>query len=135
MQAEACILHPAAQSADFGGAAQLGHTGRTVDLRRVSLQLLTGREHYDLLVDRRIRQAAVSLWIATANVKALHLEAPVGTRARARGRYVSIVETRIFEYHGEKRGDLIMTKEDLLAVGDRWEKQIAEDRTKDAPYR
>jgi phosphatidylserine/phosphatidylglycerophosphate/cardiolipin synthase-like enzyme len=53
---------------------------------------LTGREHYDLLVDRRIRQAAVSLWIATANVKALHLEAPVGTRARARGRYVSIVE-------------------------------------------
>jgi NADH-quinone oxidoreductase subunit I len=47
----------------------------------------------------------------------------------------SIVETRIFEYHGEKRGDLLMTKQDLLAVGDRWEKQIAEDRMKDAPYR
>ena len=47
----------------------------------------------------------------------------------------SIVETRIFEYHGEKRGDLLMTKEDLLAVGDRWEKQIAADRRKDASYR
>ena len=47
----------------------------------------------------------------------------------------SIVETRIFEYHGEKRGDLLMTKADLLAVGDRWEKQIAADRQKDAMYR
>ena len=47
----------------------------------------------------------------------------------------SIVETRIFEYHGEKRGDLLMTKQDLLAVGDRWEKQIAADRQKDALYR
>ena len=47
----------------------------------------------------------------------------------------AIVETRIFEYHGEKRGDLLMTKADLLAVGDRWEEQIAADRQKDASYR
>ena len=47
----------------------------------------------------------------------------------------SIVETRIFEYHGEKRGDLLYTKEMLLAVGDRHEEQIARDRTDDAPYR
>ncbi len=47
----------------------------------------------------------------------------------------SIVETRIFEYHGEKRGDLLMTKERLLEVGDRAEQQIAEDRAKDAMYR
>jgi NADH-quinone oxidoreductase subunit I len=47
----------------------------------------------------------------------------------------SIVETRIFEYHGEERGDLLMTKEKLLAVGDRYEAQIAEDRAQDAPYR
>jgi NADH-quinone oxidoreductase subunit I len=47
----------------------------------------------------------------------------------------SIVETRIFEYHGEKRGDLVYTKEMLLAVGDRYEEQIARDRTDDAPYR
>ena len=47
----------------------------------------------------------------------------------------SIVETRIFEYHGEKRGDLLMTKEKLLAVGDRYEKQIARDRLQDSLYR
>ena len=47
----------------------------------------------------------------------------------------SIVETRIYEYHGEKRGDLLMTKEKLLAVGDRMEAQIALDRAEDARYR
>ncbi len=47
----------------------------------------------------------------------------------------SIVETRIFEYHGEKRGDLYYTKEMLLAVGDRYEEQIARDRAADAAYR
>ena len=47
----------------------------------------------------------------------------------------SIVETRIFEYHGEQRGDLLMTKEKLLAVGDRYEQQIASDRRKDADFR
>src|SRR5881398_2758144 len=47
----------------------------------------------------------------------------------------SIVETRILEYHGEKRGDLIYTKEMLLAVGDRYEAQIAADRESDAKYR
>ena len=47
----------------------------------------------------------------------------------------SIVETRILEYHGEKRGDLYYTKEMLLAVGDRYEQQIAKDRAADAPYR
>ena len=47
----------------------------------------------------------------------------------------SIVETRIFEYHGEKRGDLLMTKDRLLEVGDRAEAQIAADRAQDAMYR
>lgn len=47
----------------------------------------------------------------------------------------SIVETRIFEYHGEQRGDLLMTKQRLLEVGDMAEKQIAEDRALDALYR
>ena len=47
----------------------------------------------------------------------------------------SIVETRIFEYHGEQRGDLLMTKEKLLEVGDRAEAQIAEDRAAEAMYR
>jgi NADH-quinone oxidoreductase subunit I len=45
------------------------------------------------------------------------------------------VETRVLEYHGEKRGDLIYTKEMLLAVGDRYEAQIAADREADAKFR
>ncbi len=47
----------------------------------------------------------------------------------------SIVETRVYEYHGESRGDLLMTKEKLLAVGDKLEQQIAADRALDARYR
>ena len=47
----------------------------------------------------------------------------------------SIVETRIFEYHGEEKSDLYMTKEKLLAVGDKYEEQIAADRAEDASYR
>jgi NADH-quinone oxidoreductase subunit I len=47
----------------------------------------------------------------------------------------SIVETRIFEYHGEQRGDLIYTKPMLLAVGDLYEETIAKDRADDAAYR
>ena len=47
----------------------------------------------------------------------------------------SIVETRVFEYHGEQRGDLVYTKEMLLAVGDKYEKDIAAARAADAKYR
>jgi NADH-quinone oxidoreductase subunit I len=47
----------------------------------------------------------------------------------------SIVETRLFEYHGEKRGDLIYTKPMLLSIGDMYEEQIAKDRAEDAAYR
>ena len=47
----------------------------------------------------------------------------------------SIVETRILEYCGEKRGDLYYTKDMLLAVGDRYETQIARDREEDAKFR
>jgi NADH-quinone oxidoreductase subunit I len=47
----------------------------------------------------------------------------------------SIVETRHFEYHGERRGDLLMTKDKLLAHGDRMEAQIAADRGSEAQYR
>lgn len=47
----------------------------------------------------------------------------------------SIVETHIFEYHGEVRGDLYMTKEKLLAIGDKYEKEIAASRFADAKFR
>jgi len=47
----------------------------------------------------------------------------------------SIVETRILEYHGETRGVLIYTKPMLLAIGDKYEAQIAAARGEDAPFR
>ncbi|WP_119343654.1 NADH-quinone oxidoreductase subunit NuoI [Facilibium subflavum] len=47
----------------------------------------------------------------------------------------SIVETRIFEYHFENRGENIMTKAKLLAIGDEYEEQIAADRAADKAFR
>ena len=47
----------------------------------------------------------------------------------------SIVETHLLEYHGEKRGDLYYTKPMLLAIGDKYEAEIAKRRAEDAPYR
>jgi NADH-quinone oxidoreductase subunit I len=47
----------------------------------------------------------------------------------------AIVETRIQDYHMENRGENIMTKEKLLAIGDKYEATIVADRVADAPYR
>jgi len=47
----------------------------------------------------------------------------------------SIVETRIYEYHMEERGENIIHKDQLLALGDQYEQQLAADRAMDAPYR
>lgn len=47
----------------------------------------------------------------------------------------SIVLTNLHDYHFENRGENIMTKDTLLAIGDHYEKQIAEDRTQDRDYR
>jgi len=47
----------------------------------------------------------------------------------------AIVETRIHEYHMEHRGENIMTKDKLLAVGERYETMIAADKAADARYR
>ena len=47
----------------------------------------------------------------------------------------SIVETAVHEYHFEKRGENIVTKTQLLAIGDRFEKDIAAARAQDAAYR
>jgi len=47
----------------------------------------------------------------------------------------SIVETHTHEYHFEKRGENIVTKPQLLAIGDRFEAEIAERRAADAAYR
>ena len=47
----------------------------------------------------------------------------------------SIVETHILEYHFENRGENIVTKSQLMAIGDRLETEIAERRASDSPYR
>lgn len=47
----------------------------------------------------------------------------------------SIVETQVHEYHFDKRGQNILTKPTLLAIGDRLEPEIAERRAIDAAYR
>ncbi len=47
----------------------------------------------------------------------------------------SIVETHIHEYHFENRGENIVTKPQLLAIGDRFEAEIADRRQADAAYR
>jgi phosphatidylserine/phosphatidylglycerophosphate/cardiolipin synthase-like enzyme len=55
--------------------------------------MVVDREHYDVLVREAVSSTKVSLWIATANLKSLMVEAPIGTRARARGQFISILET------------------------------------------
>lgn len=47
----------------------------------------------------------------------------------------SIVETNLYEFHFEQRGEHVITKEQLLAIGDKYEKSIAADRRADAKYR
>ncbi len=47
----------------------------------------------------------------------------------------SIVETGVYEYHFENRGENIMTKDQLLAIGDKYEADIAAARAADSPYR
>lgn len=60
--------------------------------RRVDVTLIRDRAHYDDVVMGIIAKARVSVWISSANVKGLRVEAPRGTRARARKAYVSVLE-------------------------------------------
>jgi NADH-quinone oxidoreductase subunit I len=47
----------------------------------------------------------------------------------------SIVETDMHEFHFESRGETVYTKAMLLAIGDKYEPQIAAARGEDAAYR
>ena len=47
----------------------------------------------------------------------------------------SIVQTHILDYHFLARDESQLTKQQLLAIGDRFESQIAQRRAQDAPYR
>ncbi|MCU0691423.1 MAG: phospholipase D family protein [Polyangiaceae bacterium] len=61
-------------------------------VRVAPLRWLEDAEHHRVLVREVMLRASVSVWIATANVKDMHVEAPVGSAARARGRYVSLLD-------------------------------------------
>ncbi len=73
--------------------ARAARTGRSAEPRNAKIRLLVDAEHYDALIQEELPAARVSAWIGTANLKELRVEAPIGSRARARGRYVSILET------------------------------------------
>ncbi|HEX9619533.1 MAG TPA: phospholipase D family protein [Polyangiaceae bacterium] len=60
--------------------------------RAAMVELVADRRHYDGVVLGAVCRAKLSVWIATANLKDVHIEAPIGTRARAQGRYQSIIE-------------------------------------------
>jgi phosphatidylserine/phosphatidylglycerophosphate/cardiolipin synthase-like enzyme len=61
-------------------------------IRRAAVELVADRRHYDAVILGAITEAKVSVWIATANLKDVHVEAPIGTRARAAGKFLSITE-------------------------------------------
>jgi phosphatidylserine/phosphatidylglycerophosphate/cardiolipin synthase-like enzyme len=59
------------------------------------MQYMTGRALYEQVIREGIANARVSVWIATANLKEIMVEAPRGTRAFAAGAYISVLE--VFE--------------------------------------
>jgi phosphatidylserine/phosphatidylglycerophosphate/cardiolipin synthase-like enzyme len=61
--------------------------------RNIRAKLIVDQDHYAEIIETLIQSAKVSVWIATANVKELRVEAPIGTRARAKGTYISLMET------------------------------------------
>jgi len=60
--------------------------------RTVTLALVRDGEHYAEIVERGVRRARASVWIATANLKDVHVEARVGTRARAARAFTSLFD-------------------------------------------
>jgi phosphatidylserine/phosphatidylglycerophosphate/cardiolipin synthase-like enzyme len=61
------------------------------ETRRADVALVLGRDHVDVVVEA-VRSARTSVWIATANLKDVHVTARIGTRARAAGRFESLFE-------------------------------------------
>lgn len=64
-----------------------------IEHRNARVALIADREHYEELVQKLVAEARVSVWIGTANVKEMMLEPPIGTVARAKKRWLSILET------------------------------------------
>jgi phosphatidylserine/phosphatidylglycerophosphate/cardiolipin synthase-like enzyme len=60
--------------------------------RTVTVALVRDGEHYTEIVEQGVRQAKNSVWIATANLKDVHVRARVGTRARSAGAFTSLFD-------------------------------------------
>lgn len=79
---------------DTNGVREHGTGDSTLrPMRTMRGRLLVDAEHYDQLIARDVASAKVSVWISTANLKTMLVEAPIGSRARARGRFISFFET------------------------------------------
>src|SRR5579872_5954611 len=65
---------------------------QSAQARRATVSLVVDGAHYTH-VTLALANARTSVWIATANVKQLMIQAPIGTRARARGQYMPILDT------------------------------------------
>ena len=63
------------------------------EARTIRAKLLVDGDHYEQLILRAVAGAQVGVWIATANLKTMLVAAPIGTRARAKGRFISFFET------------------------------------------
>lgn len=72
--------------------------------RTLEAELLFGREAYQRVVRERLEQARESVWIATANVKDMHVE-------RADGKFVSILD--VFSEQAAKGLELRVLHADL----------------------
>jgi len=59
--------------------------------RQVPVRWLEDHAHYDF-VSSALTRAQHSLWISTANLKDMRMEAPIGSVARAKKRFVSVTE-------------------------------------------
>jgi phosphatidylserine/phosphatidylglycerophosphate/cardiolipin synthase-like enzyme len=59
--------------------------------RRIEIQLVRDKAHYEQVVMGAVARARVSVWIATANVKGLRVEQTGPRMPRARRAYVSVL--------------------------------------------
>ncbi len=59
--------------------------------RRVGIQLIRDREHYEDVIMGAVARARVSVWISSANVKGLRVQAP-GAAPHGRRAYISVLE-------------------------------------------
>jgi phosphatidylserine/phosphatidylglycerophosphate/cardiolipin synthase-like enzyme len=84
---------PKTSPAGAAGRPATARGGGPVGSRTIRATLLVDAEHYTELIAKAVGEAKIAVWIATANLKSMLVEAPIGSRARAGGRFTSFYET------------------------------------------